>query len=83
MPELILMQYHKSIVSFILMHLNECQFINTATLESACIQTCQRAEDIKYLSIFYPIEQVMKLEVLSSQISDIGNYFSRYEKKIY
>jgi hypothetical protein len=55
------MQYHKSIVAFLLTHLNECQFINTATIESAAIQSCQRAEETEYLSIFYPIQQVMKL----------------------
>jgi hypothetical protein len=32
MPELYMMQHHKNIVSFILTHLNDCQFINTATI---------------------------------------------------
>lgn len=33
--------------------------------------------------MFYPIQQVLKLEILSSQVSLYSNYFSKYEKKIY
>jgi hypothetical protein len=83
MPEFMLLKCHKAIVLFILPHLDESNFMNTASLEAVLIQSCQRAEQIEYLSPFYPIEQVLKLEILSSQVSDIGNYFSRFEKKIY
>lgn len=51
-------------------------------MEANTIQTCERAEGLEFLSVFYPIQQVMKLEVLSSQVSDIGNYWGRWEKKI-
>lgn len=77
------MQYHKNIVVFLLNQINSCQFINTATIEAATLQSCQRPEEIAYLGVFYEIDQTMKLEILSSQVSDIGSYFSRYEKKIY
>lgn len=83
MPELLLMQYHKNIVVFLLNQINSCQFINTATIEAATLQSCQRSEDSSYLGVFYDIDQVMKLEILSSQVSEFGNYFSRYEKNIY
>lgn len=40
MPELLILQYHKSIAAFLLTHINESQFFNTATLEAEIIQTC-------------------------------------------
>lgn len=40
MPELLILQYHKSIAAFLLTHINECQFFNTATKEAEVLQTC-------------------------------------------
>lgn len=40
MPEFIILQYHKSIAAFLLTHINESQFFNTATMEADIIQTC-------------------------------------------
>ena len=61
MGQLVILQHHKSIVSFLLNQMNSCPFINTATLESVALQNCQRSENIEYLSLFYPVEHVLKL----------------------
>ncbi len=87
MVEYELIQNHQSLVLHILDCMKSVQFNNSLIMESSILQGDQaetpfKYEDVEYLSLFYPLEHLLRLVCLHSQTSDASRYYSKNEKQI-
>jgi hypothetical protein len=87
MVEYLLIQNHQSLVLHILECMKSVQFNNSLIMESSIFQGDQaetpfKYEDLEYLSLFYPLEHLLRIVCLHSQTSDASRYYSKNEKQI-
>lgn len=63
--------------------MSELHFNNLMHIQSGILDSYRtELEDMHYLSLFYPVEHILKMICLYSQVYQNGNFYGRFQKEL-